>query len=778
MVKTAVGSKGAPSSRSNDDYIKRSDLDALFKMLKENGNTYGYSFGASMIAYKDDHLIRELVERLEARNELRKLPWITLVRRSTSKRDQDKGGAVWIRSGHSWKGKATLQPVQAFCGEFLMDSNELSMVEETRSRSEEKKERENECAWSSWIKTAWESCGIWSNHEKEEPLKVRAAEKDQTASLEEIQVKVEPLREVAAEEGQTARLEEIQVKVESLKEVAAEEGQTARLEVHEAKGVIYSLRQGKDELYQLVGRLREVESELSMVKTHAASPSWCQGRRKQNVIFGFLMGEICELVEHMCDVWEINNKADRWKRGTSCKKGKLRKLSKMWVMMSRLWRKDIKESMQVGECLYSAYIGESVESSGVMRKLETKGADEPVTKEEWDEFVKSWILHTNTQSTRQARRKEKTKVFDKKMDTDTRGHDQNIKEKPCTCTRSRKYKENKDKAPLETQQRLETTPLDHERGNGTESGEQEQNQEDSGLHDQDTSQEVENNVQSSGEVDEVQSSGEVDEVQSSREERVRPASSEEEQVEPASLPWITLVRRSTSKRDQDKGGAVWIRSGHSWKGKATLQPVQACEASQQPASLDFTCFQSHFEIPFPVPACRDALPLSINGHMPSLVKAKHDQTVNFFSRSPLADPSPLWTGESVPLFPSSPASSKPWSSSSDTDSLPPSCAKWDGSSAAAGNMGLVCGSARREEKEERGNEWGWFSQMKATLKTCGVWRNHEKEESLKGKAAEKDQTARETSGNCFSLEESTLLEKIEDVYENKISLRRVYEVKK
>ncbi|KAG5397569.1 hypothetical protein IGI04_019383 [Brassica rapa subsp. trilocularis] len=246
-----------------------------------------------------------------------------------------------------------------------MDSNELSMVEETRSRSEENKERENEFAWPSWIKTAFESCGIWSNHEKGEPSKVRAAEKDQTASLEEIQVKVKPL-----------------------KEVAAEEGQTARLEVHEAKGVIYSLRQGKNELYQLVGRLREVESELSMVKTHTASPSWCQGRRKQDVVFGFLMGEICELVEHICDVWEINKKPDRWKRGTSCKKGKFRKLSKMWVMMSRLWRKDIKESMQVGECLYSAYIGESVKSSGVMRKLETKGADEPVTKEEWDEFVK------------------------------------------------------------------------------------------------------------------------------------------------------------------------------------------------------------------------------------------------------------------------------------------------------------------------------------------------------------------------------------------------------
>ena len=69
--KSLVAYTGASSSRSNDDYIRRSDLDALFKMLKENGNTYGYSFGASMIAYKDDHLIRELVERLEARNEYR-----------------------------------------------------------------------------------------------------------------------------------------------------------------------------------------------------------------------------------------------------------------------------------------------------------------------------------------------------------------------------------------------------------------------------------------------------------------------------------------------------------------------------------------------------------------------------------------------------------------------------------------------------------------------------------------------------------------------------------
>ena len=87
-------------------------------------------------------------------------------------------------------------------------------------------------------------------------------------------------------------------------------------------------------------------------------------------------------------------------------------------------------------------------------------------------------------------------------------------------------------------------------------------------------------------------------------------------------------------------------------------------------------------------------------------------------------------------------------------------------------------TTRREEKRERGSDCGWFSQMKTTLKGYGFWRNHEKEESLKGKAAEKDQTVREMSVDHSSLEESTLLEKIEDVYENKINLRRVYEVKK
>ncbi|WZZ60344.1 hypothetical protein YC2023_060451 [Brassica napus] len=119
-----------------------------------------------------------------------------------------------------------------------------------------------------------------------------------------------------------------------------------------------------------------------------------------------------------------------------------------------------------------------------------------------------------------------------------------------------------------------TTPLDHERGNETESGEQEQNQEDSGLHDQDTSQEVENNVQSSGEVDELQSSGE---------EQVGPASSEEEQVEPASVQTedqVQALRRSTRiKRDPSN----WVNTRVYYNAQAVEHPSQAvCSFAEFP----------------------------------------------------------------------------------------------------------------------------------------------------------------------------------------------------
>lgn len=137
-----------------------------------------------------------------------------------------------------------------------------------------------------------------------------------------------------------------------------------------------------------------------MVKPRTSDPRVIQERRKQDAIFNFLVvEEICELVNHTCDVWEKIKKSNRWKGGTRYKKGRLRKLSKVWFMMRRSWRKDsesgylsdsmglkmIKEAMQQmvrGECSYSAYIGNSVEDSMVIRGLETKGANDPVTKKE------------------------------------------------------------------------------------------------------------------------------------------------------------------------------------------------------------------------------------------------------------------------------------------------------------------------------------------------------------------------------------------------------------
>ncbi|KAG5374458.1 hypothetical protein IGI04_042248 [Brassica rapa subsp. trilocularis] len=99
-----------------------------------------------------------------------------------------------------------------------------------------------------------------------------------------------------------------------------------------------------------------------------------------------------------CEIWSNQEGAKR-------KKGRLRRRSKAQIRRGRCWKRSILSGYQgsygtmkmgrveaqqilMGECSYSAYMGESVESSGVMRKLETKGADERVTKEEWDEFVK------------------------------------------------------------------------------------------------------------------------------------------------------------------------------------------------------------------------------------------------------------------------------------------------------------------------------------------------------------------------------------------------------
>ena len=166
---------------------------------------------------------------------------------------------------------------------------------------------------SRWVKGALESCGLWSSHGKGK----------------------KPFIEMATEEGQTRslKLEDEGVQGNTTKsEIETTLGKSKLVRVVEDKRVIRGLRQGKDECYQLVGRLREAWLELDVVKAQTSNSRCCQERRKQDVIFSFLMGEICELVKHTCDVWEMNRKPNRWKGGTSCKKGRLRKLSNEWLM--------------------------------------------------------------------------------------------------------------------------------------------------------------------------------------------------------------------------------------------------------------------------------------------------------------------------------------------------------------------------------------------------------------------------------------------------------------
>ncbi|KAL0641693.1 hypothetical protein Bca4012_102979 [Brassica carinata] len=239
-----------------------------------------------------------------------------------------------------------------------MDSNYLNMEMKHRSSTTMELEEERDGDWSRWAKRALESCGLWCGH-----------------------VKGKPLVEMATEE------------------------RSKLVKVSGDKRVIRGLRQGKDELYQLVGRLREGWMELDMLRPSTADPRVIKERRKQDVFFSFLVKEIGVLTLQACDLWEENKRSNQWKGGTSCKKGRLRKLSRVWLKMGKAWKKNmesgylsdkmslkmIKEVAQQvvrGECSYSAYMSNSVEDSIVMKEQEIKGADDPITKKEWDEFVK------------------------------------------------------------------------------------------------------------------------------------------------------------------------------------------------------------------------------------------------------------------------------------------------------------------------------------------------------------------------------------------------------
>src|SRR5690606_27713775 len=120
------------------------------------------------------------------------------------------------------------------------------------------------------------------------------------------------------------------------------------------------------------------------------------------------------------------------------------------------------------------------------------------------------------------------------------------------------------------------TPLDHERGNGSESGDQEQNQEDSGYHDQDATQEVESTggdeqEESTGE-NVTQSSGIEQEKSTSMEEQVQIETQTEEQVQP--------LRRSTRIK---KDPSNWVNTRVYYNAQAVEHPSQAvCSFAEFP----------------------------------------------------------------------------------------------------------------------------------------------------------------------------------------------------
>ncbi|KAG5397483.1 hypothetical protein IGI04_019297 [Brassica rapa subsp. trilocularis] len=266
-----------------------------------------------------------------------------------------------------------------------MDSNYLNMEMKHISSTTMELEEERDGDWSRWAKRALESCGLWCGH-----------------------VKGKPLVEMATEEGQTRNLKsEDEADQETTLESGIEEAYEERSKLVKVSGdkrVICGLSQGKDELYQLVGRLREGWMELDVLRPSTADPRVIKKRTEQDVFFSFLVEEIWVLTHQACAVWEENKRSNQWKGGTSCKKGRLRKLSRVWLKMGKAWKKNmesgyltdkmslkmIKEVAQQvvrGECSYSAYMSNSVEDSMVMKEQEIKRADDPITKKEWDGFV-------------------------------------------------------------------------------------------------------------------------------------------------------------------------------------------------------------------------------------------------------------------------------------------------------------------------------------------------------------------------------------------------------
>ena len=272
-----------------------------------------------------------------------------------------------------------------FVWSFLMVTNELNKELKQRSSIPVKLEGEINGVWSRWAKTALKSCWLWSSHVKGEPLVRMAIGDGQTLSLKD--------EDKAVQEDTTKC------------EIETAHGIKSNLmKVYEVKRAVSDLRQGKDEIHQLLGKLKYLWSEMDGLRPSISDPKGMKERLEQDTILSLLVDGIYEIVQNVCEVCEKTKKPTCRKDGTRCKRGRLRKLSKTWVMMGKRLKKsrvsgylgnsldmrmvkEVAQQLIKGECSYSAFMGDSVEGRMVVREHETAGADDPITRKEWRALI-------------------------------------------------------------------------------------------------------------------------------------------------------------------------------------------------------------------------------------------------------------------------------------------------------------------------------------------------------------------------------------------------------
>ncbi|XP_048629951.1 uncharacterized protein LOC125602285, partial [Brassica napus] len=211
--------------------------------------------------------------------------------------------------------------------------------------------------------------------------------------------------------------------------------------VFEIKKAINNMSQEEEEFTTHLGKFRALWSELEMLRPQSFEPDVLNERREQDKVFGLLLtlsptfsGLIKHLLrsEKLPTLEEVCAQVQKEEgshglfgakepltfashaEGSSqpmkpvYKKGDRRGLS-FWVFgrlsgrfkqpqqeMKHRFSKSLgREEEMDGVCsrwikgaLESSYLGESVEDGVSTRRQETKGGEDPITKKEWDEFVK------------------------------------------------------------------------------------------------------------------------------------------------------------------------------------------------------------------------------------------------------------------------------------------------------------------------------------------------------------------------------------------------------